>query len=475
MDCRSCIAALALLLALPIQAADHRDSPLATNDPAADVNDVYLFINPNNAQELIVATTVAPSATALSRFSDAVDYRLHFDNGGGEQVLTCRFPGSTRVTCSGIGNLSVSGSVGAQIRGSNGLRLYTGLRDDPFFFDLDAFNATRVALAPRFRNPGVNFFSGNTLAFVLGIPVSALNGGGQRNVLKVYASTRRTGGDGIGPGISGSWFDASKPGHGFYLEVVRGADGRDRLNALWATYNNFGEQMYILGLGEIVGNTATMTASSTFGGGLPPNFSSANVRLVPFGTLSFTFSNCNTGTVTYTTPISSFPATATLPINRLTTISGSTCQLLASGQIDRNGRPAINTALINLVPSTGTALKDAYNRAEAQSEWPQFIPEMQANLAALDTLDGVTGNTVLPPAALAPVLNDDRLVIDLSKPACNEYLAVELGVAGKCGGRTLSRDVIDDTFGAVVGPGVSDNVADDNVFLTDFPFMGEPL
>jgi hypothetical protein len=51
---------------------------------------------------------------------------------------------------------------------------------------------------------------------------------------------------------------------------------------------------------------------------------------------------------------------------------------------------------------------------------------------------------------------------------------VELGVTTRCGGRTLQRDVIDDTLGAIVGPGVSDNVADDNVYLSDFPFLGDP-
>jgi hypothetical protein len=99
---------------------------------------------------------------------------------------------------------------------------------------------------------------------------------------------------------------------------------------------------------------------------------------------------------------------------------------------------------------------------------------MTANLTALDTLDGVTGNAVLPAATLAGVLVDDRLVINTSIAQCNAYLAVELGVAGQCGGRTLARDVIDDTFGAVVGPGVSDNVANDSTFLSDFPFLGSP-
>lgn len=473
---RQCSAvAASLLLSLSVLAADHRDSPVATNDPAADINDVYAFVNPNDARELIVAVTLVPLANAKSQFSDVVDYRIHLDNGSGEQLVTCTFPGATRVNCSGPGALSASGSIGAQVRGSGGLRLFAGLRDDPFFFDLDAFNATRAAVAPRFRSPGVNFFKdAGTLAIVLGIPTSAINAGGQRNVVKIYSSTKRQGGDGIGPGISGSWYDASRPGHGFFLEVVRGGDGRDRLNALWATYDNFGAQLYVLGVGEIAGNTAVIQANSTRGGGLPPNFSSANVQLVPFGTLTFNFTDCNNGTVNYQTSVTGMPTTATLPINRLTTISGASCALLSKGQIDRMGRPGINTALVNLLPGTGSATKDAYNRAEAQSSWPQFISEMQANLSALDTLDGVTGNVVLPPAALAPVLNDDRLVIDVSRPMCNEYLAVELGVAGKCGGRTLQRDVIDDTLGAIVGPGVSDNVADDNVYLSDFPFLGDP-
>ena len=44
---------IALALATSAQAADHRDSPLSTNDPAADINDVYTFTNPNDPDELI--------------------------------------------------------------------------------------------------------------------------------------------------------------------------------------------------------------------------------------------------------------------------------------------------------------------------------------------------------------------------------------------------------------------------------------
>ena len=102
-----------------------------------------------------------------------------------------------------------------------------------------------------------------------------------------------------------------------------------------------------------------------------------------------------------------------------------------------------------------------------------FQAEMQANLAALDTLDGITGNALLPPATLARVLVDDRLIIDSTAVADEVGQAVELGLPS-CGGRTLARDVIDDSLGAIVGPGVSDNVRNDSTFLTDFPFLGRP-
>jgi len=463
----------ALLLTSAAFAADHRDSPIATNDPAADINDVFAFVNPRNPAELIVAVTVFPFANPLSRFSDAVDYRVHVDNGAAEQVMTCRFPGSTRVECSGIAGLSVAGIVGKTLTGTGGLRAFTGLRDDPFFFDLDAFNATRNALAPRFVNPGRNFFSGNTLAMTFAIPIAAINGGGARSTVKLYASTRRTGGAGISSGISGTWFDARNPGQGILLEVIRGMDNRERLSMAWFTFDRNGRQLFLFGTGEISGNTATIPTSYSFGGGFLPDGRPENVQLLPYGTVSFNFNGCNTGNVTYQTNVLNLPTSGTFNLSRLTSISDQSCSLLNAGQIDRNGRPAINTALINLLPSTGTALKDAYNRAEGLANWTQFQPEIQANLAALDTLDG-RANAVLPAAALAGVLVDDRLIVNTSIAACDEYLAVELGVAGKCGGRTLARDVIDDTLGAVVGPGVSDFVGNDSVFLTDFPFLNEP-
>lgn len=44
----------------------------------------------------------------------------------------------------------------------------------------------------------------------------------------------------IGPGISGSWYDPSQSGHGFFLEVINEAP--DTLDFSWFTFDDYGNQ-----------------------------------------------------------------------------------------------------------------------------------------------------------------------------------------------------------------------------------------
>jgi hypothetical protein len=243
--------------------------------------------------------------------------------------------------------------------------------------------------------------------------------------------------------------------------------------AYWNVFDNNGAQLALYGVGPINGKNVSVPVSSGSGGRFPPAFMSSQVTESPFGTLNFAFTGCNNGTMQVAPTRSGFGAT-TINLTRLSTAENLPCTFFDSGQIDRNGRPGINTVTINSVtPDTG--LKDAYNRAANPAEWAGlFQQEMTTSLTILDGVDGITGNGLLPPATLASVLVDDRLVVNTSIPTCDQYLAVELGVAGQCGGRTMQRDVIDDSLGAVVGPGVKDNVADDSTYRDDFPFIGAP-
>jgi hypothetical protein len=475
------VAALAIAVALPLHAADHRDGPLATGDPSADLNDVYLFINPDDPQELILILTFHPDAPINARFSDEIEYRAHIDNGGpGSPImLACGFSeGGTRVGCSGPdGTLHVSGPI-QRINQAGDIRVFAGVHDDPFFFDVAAFNRIRAGVEPGFTNPGVNGFGGfNTLAITIGIRHSWLTNNGANPVLKVWGSSKRHLGAGVSAGHSGMWYDAANPGHGLVLqsigEGVSGPGAPRQMVAYWAVYDQTGAQLNLYGLGDINGDFVTfpLVVSHT-GGRFPPASSAARVEQ-PFGQLRIDFSGCNSAIMTVTPTRPGFAAT-TVDLTRLTPIEDLDCTFYREGQIDRNGRPAINTATINVLgPPNG--LKDVYNRAMDPAGWAAaFSAEMEANLAALDTLDGIVGNGLLPPAALASVLVDDRLVIDTRIAQCGQYLAVELQVPGQCGGRTLDRDVIDDSLGAIVGPGVSDNVGFQSVVLDDFPFIAPP-
>jgi hypothetical protein len=474
--------AASLLLAafgMPVYAADHRDGPLATGDPSADLNDIYLFNNPNDPNELIVILTFHPDAPRNARFSDAVEYRTRFDSDAGSSTITCTFPDSgNRVSCSGLGGaLSVEGPI-ETINDNGDLRVFAGLRDDPFFFDVGAFNRTRMDVAPRFTNPGVNGFADfNTLVIALGIRHARLTANGANPVLKVWGSTHRVGGDGISKGHSGMWFDAANPGHGLVLQTlaagVSAPNAPRQMVAYWAVYDNAGNQLNLYGVGDINGDSASIPVVSHTGGMFPPAFRSNQLTEQPFGTLKVDFTSCNAAQLVVTPTRSGFAPT-TVPISRLTAVEDVDCTFYRSGQIDREGRPAINTATINVLgPANG--LKDTYNRAPDPAGWAAaFQAEIQANLAALDTLDGVTGNALLPAATLASVLVDDRMQIDTRIPACGQYLAVELQVPNQCGGRTIDRDVIDDSLGAIVGPGVSDNVGFQSEVLPDFPFIAPP-
>ncbi len=453
-----------------LQAADHNEAPQVKIDPAADINDLYAFMNPNDANEVILAMTVVPFAGTGSKFSDAIEYNFNISNDNTSyNKLTCTFSSSNQVSCSYAGGMSVSGNVGEVITGS-GMRVFTGLRDDPFFFDFGAFTQTVATLVPQFTNPGTDTFLGlDTLAIVVGIDKSVLNNNNQNPTLSVYASTNRLSGEILNGSVSGAFYNPEQSGHGFVVEVL----DDNRIHANWYVFDNNGNQLWLIGAGMITGLTASVPVYKVINGLFPPNFVADDVTRVEVGTLDFEFSDCNNATVNFTSLDETSLNSTSLSVVRLTQIAGNPCGIIKNGQIDRMGRPAINTALINLLNDTG--LKDKYNAAMDPSQWASmFQDEMAANLAALDTLDGTTGNALLDANTLASVLVNDVLLINTSIANCDAYLAVELGVDGQCGGRTLSRDVMDDTLGAVVGPGVSDGVANDNNFLTEFPFLGLP-
>lgn len=144
---------LLLFLAGPIQgfAADHLDGPTASSDPAADITDVYAWLQ--NADKLNLIMNVFPLANSSSRFSDSVQYVFHIDGlsgygaSGKTNTIVCSFDTTQAVTCRVNGDIVVSevdASLTSGVTNSDStFRIFTGLRNDPFFFDLTNFNVVR--------------------------------------------------------------------------------------------------------------------------------------------------------------------------------------------------------------------------------------------------------------------------------------------------------------------------------------------
>ncbi len=163
-------------------------------------------------------------------------------------------------------------------------------------------------------------------------------------------------------------------------------------------------------------------------------------------------------------------------------------------QIDRMGRPAVNTAVNKTFAGAARdPARDAYNADKDNTGWgAKYAPEVAGNLAIYDGVDRNCGNQAFAKAAsngpaadkygtLAGVLADDRLWLDTSSATCNQYLGVELNATGAvpntdCGGRTLKYDVIDITYTVVASTlanPVTDGIAADPVKTggTTFPYL----
>ena len=125
----------------------------------------------------------------------------------------------------------------------------------------------------------------------------------------------------ITPGITGSWFDQTRSGEGFNVEIY-GPTLDPQFLAYFYTYDASGNLMWLSGLAAVNGDTAivpmTVTSGTVFGAGFDPG----DVITKDWGTITFTFSSCNAGTAKYD---SINFGSGTFDIVRITSVSGSTC------------------------------------------------------------------------------------------------------------------------------------------------------
>jgi len=133
-----------------------------------------------------------------------------------------------------------------------------------------------------------------------------------------------SGNPGISAAFSGNWFDPNQNGQGFEIEILGGAT--PLMSVLWFTFAPTGGETWIAASGPVSGTHVSMDAYQISGPGalFPPQFDAARVSAQPWGSLTFTFSDCNTGRVDW---VSTQPGygSGTMALTRLTQPDGLGC------------------------------------------------------------------------------------------------------------------------------------------------------
>ncbi len=153
-----------------------------------------------------------------------------------------------------------------------------------------------------------------------------------------------------------------------------------------------------------------------------------------------------------------------------------------AGPVDRAGRPAVTLGVLE------DEDLDAYNQNHATAEWGRRWTEPIADgLRVTDGLNGVVGDTLLPPEGMAVVLSREYILLNAAAPyAAEGFLDRELLFGFQLspeeasgGGRSLSQDVVDVMLRYTAGPPATgdrwDCVEANDAPLRDvFPYVAPP-
>jgi hypothetical protein len=211
-----------------VRAADHAEAPLVESDQAADIADVYAFLDPNDNSKVVLAFDVhgfiVPGENGnLGGFDPDVLFRFNIENTGDaapDKFIDITFdeqasrsqPQMAHITIPGkkkrdiisfdapttVSSATASNAATPVITtdSTSGVSFFAGLTDDPFFFDIPAFNrfvgsvlggSADVSLLSRGRD---TFAGYNVQMIALRVPADLLKGI-SNNVVGISATTLR--------------------------------------------------------------------------------------------------------------------------------------------------------------------------------------------------------------------------------------------------------------------------------------------
>lgn len=147
-----------------VRSSDHQDSPTVVARPAADITDVYVYPDPNNAANVVLQMDFFPlltpgGVTNSASMDPSVLYQFKIAHGaqagqaedmvlqfiatgsGPTQTIGMYGPAAPTVTgtLSNLVGLPTSFPFNTATTLANGVQVFVGPRADPFFFDLGQF------------------------------------------------------------------------------------------------------------------------------------------------------------------------------------------------------------------------------------------------------------------------------------------------------------------------------------------------
>ncbi len=215
-----------LVPATKLDAADHGDAPLTAHDLGADLNDAYMFLDPNDNSRVIMIMTVhgfiVPGENSnFGIFDPALRYRFEIETTGDArpdkfidvrfsprianaagvpqaQTATITLPNGRTFTAPSTNSSNSTDAAPTQVLTTDSqtnVIFFAGLTDDPFFFDIPAFARFNGSIRAGAPNPGVfsrgrDTFAGyNTLSIAFSLPLAFVRGPG--NGLGLACDTQR--------------------------------------------------------------------------------------------------------------------------------------------------------------------------------------------------------------------------------------------------------------------------------------------
>ena len=206
------------------RASDHQDTADVELNPSQDLTDFYAFPGATPDRTVLVLNSwpvITPAQAGIITFDPNLLYQIKVDNTGDaveDKVIQITFTGSgasqqvqvrgpfTPTVTGAMRNVigsdapTVSGSINTTLGSYTGIQVYAGVRDDPFFIDLEQFfrilpdrkpvtgalsllPSTPTASAFRPAGQAVDFLNGfNVLSIVIELPTAMLTAGGNAKI-----------------------------------------------------------------------------------------------------------------------------------------------------------------------------------------------------------------------------------------------------------------------------------------------------